>query len=620
MGIFKKLFSDAADELKKNLENSKNEMRKNMEDMKRSAMADFGFRPSSSRIVDDDDDDDNDGDEPRISIGKLEDGVLTISETFSELDGESLEEYKRLRKIVFPASLTKIDSDVICEQDKIEEVDFSKVTKLTEIPDEFIYGNHNIRQFVIPEGVKTVGDGFLGDAKAGTEIYVPASVNKLGYISGNSNNDLIVYLFAANIDIEDVEEDIKTLYVLPQYYAQYAKKLKNCDSEARLREMPEEAMSIYKAANPEPKAAIEQVQRDSCINSADCEKARTKVKEEVPATAADNDGMFSARMEMLIKSALQDGILTDKERELLKKRAEKEGEDWDEVEMIIEARLAEMKPAAPVTQAPLEKVASDKTAPDKADYGSSQTPHSNNPKQLIIPEGVKEIEQEDYAYSECEEILFPSSLEKIGDSAFMSCFKLKQIDFSRCSSLQEIEDNAFWECKKLEEIALPDSVTIIGDETFSSCEKLRKIVMPSSLEKLGDAVFWGCDSLEEVDFSKVTKLTTIPKRFETGNDKQMAIPMGVTTIRKDAFEYCNKYALFLPPTLKDYMDTNGNWESVYLFASPLEKMDNIFENCNNLYVLPQYFEKYKSIHEALGEYSWCEIHTMPDEYLYFYDN
>ena len=236
MGFFKKIFSDAADELKKNLENSKNEMRKNLEDMKHSAMADFGLRPSSSRVVDDDDD--NDGDEPRISIGKLEDGVLTISETFSELDGESLEEYKRLRKIVFPASLTKLDSDVICEQDKIEEVDFSKVTKLTEIPDEFIYGNHNIRQFVIPEGVKTVGDGFLGDAKAGTEIYVPASVNKLGYISGNSNNDLIVYLFAANIDIEDVEEDIKTLYVLPQYYAQYAQKLKNCDSEAQLREMP----------------------------------------------------------------------------------------------------------------------------------------------------------------------------------------------------------------------------------------------------------------------------------------------------------------------------------------------------------------------------------------------
>ena len=144
--------------------------------------------------------------------------------------------------------------------------------------------------------------------------------------------------------------------------------------------------------------------------------------------------------------------------------------------------------------------------------------------------------------------------------------------------------------------------------------------MPSSLEKLGDDVFDGCESLEEVDMSKVTKLTTIPSGFETGNEEQMVIPMAVTTIRKDAFKACSKYALFLPPTLKDYMDKNGNWESVYLFASPLERMDNIFENSNNLYVLPQYLEEYKSIHEALGEYSWCKIHTMPDEYLFFYDN
>ena len=42
-------------------------------------------------------------------------------------------------------------------------------------------------------------------------------------------------------------------------------------------------------------------------------------------------GIFSDRLEAMIAAALQDGVLTDKERELLKRRAEKEGEDWDEV-------------------------------------------------------------------------------------------------------------------------------------------------------------------------------------------------------------------------------------------------------------------------------------------------
>ena len=733
MGFFKKMFSDAVDELKKSIEDSKNEMRKSLEDMKCSAMAEFSSR-TSSRIVDEDDDDDA---EPRISIGRLEDGVLTISEGFSELDDESLEEYKRLRKIVFPASLKKLESNVVCDQEKLEAVDFSKVTQLEEIPDDFVSGETRIKEFVIPQGVTTVGDGFLGECGAGTKVFVPASVKCLGYINGNNDNDQYVYLFAPNLDLSHVEEDINTLYVLPDYYSYYAKQLKECDSEACLREMPEDMMNFYKTSKSEAQEIVskpaededEEMEIETVPN--DNESAEEEVAPEIkPASQAEltgEGGLFSARLEAMISAALQDGVLTDKERELLKKRVEKEGEDWDEVEMIIEARLAEMKPAAPAVQIPQKDL---KVAVKKS---------PQNPKMLKIPEGVKVIKKRDYSCSEFEEILFPSSLEtidtdaffyenlktidlsncsqlktigsqafgacsklkqidfsrcsslqeiedkafydctnlesvifpsslekigsqafgacsklkqidfsrcsslqeiedaafwgctiesvifpssleKIGSQAFCECSKLKQIDFSRCSSLQEIEDEAFYNCTKLEEIALPDSITIIGDQTFYGCSKLRKVVMPSSLEKLGDAIFVECDSLEEVDYSKVTKLTTIPERFETGNDEQMEIPMGVTTIRKDAFMCCCWNALFLPPTLKDYKDTNGNWSFVYLFAPPLAKMDNLFENCENLYVLPQYLEKYKSIHKALGKYSWCEIHTMPDEYLYFYDN
>ena len=240
MGFFKKVFGDAADELKKSLEESKNEMRKSLEDMKRSAMADFGSRTSSKRSDDDDDDD-----EPRIKIGKLEDGVLTISEGFSELDDESLEEYKQLKKIVFPASLKSLGSDVICDQSKLEELDFSFVTELREIPDDFISGATKIKEFVVPQGVKKLGDGFVGDCKAGTEIVIPSTVEKMGYINGENNNDLLVYLFAPKLNIENAEEDIKTLYVLPEYYGYYAKQLKECYSEARLREMPEDMMNIY---------------------------------------------------------------------------------------------------------------------------------------------------------------------------------------------------------------------------------------------------------------------------------------------------------------------------------------------------------------------------------------
>lgn len=53
--------------------------------------------------------------------------------------------------------------------------------------------------------------------------------------------------------------------------------------------------------------------------------------------------MFSKELESVIEAALSDGVLTDKEREVLHKRALLEGIDPNELDVIIEGRLAKMK-------------------------------------------------------------------------------------------------------------------------------------------------------------------------------------------------------------------------------------------------------------------------------------
>ena len=356
MGFFKKIFSDAADELKKNLEDAKKEMLSNLEEVKQDVMAGFTNSISNSRDYDEEDDE-----EPKILLGDFHDGVLTIREGITELDDESLEHYKRIRKIIFPASLERLDSNVIDDQERLEELDFSKVTKLKTIPDDFISGENKIRKLIIPNGVTEVGDGFLGEAKSGAEIFVPASVRKLGYITGNNDNDMTVYLFAANIDISDVEQDVKTLYVHPDYYGYYAKQLKECYSEANLREMPNDKMDIYREVSkgtPTEKIEESNQQKQNSAPAVDEakpeEETKAEAKEEIEQKEEpiENGGLFSARLEAMISAALQDGVLTDKERELLKRRVEKEGEDWDEVEMIIEARLAEKNPVTVPASAP----------------------------------------------------------------------------------------------------------------------------------------------------------------------------------------------------------------------------------------------------------------------------
>jgi hypothetical protein len=524
MGFFKNIFGDAADEIKKSLEESKDEMRKSLSEMKRSTMADLGMKTTSSRGNSDDDDDD----EPRIILGKFSNGVLDIRDDIEELDDESLEDYKNVKMIIFPRGLKKLESEVICDQNKLEDLDFSFVTELREIPDDFISGTTKIKEFIVPQGVKKLGDGFVGDCKAGTKIVIPSTVEKMGYINGESNNDLLVYLFAPKVKIEDAEEDIKTLYVLPEYYGYYAKQLKDCDSEARLREMPEDMMNVYansfaaelaktpaekpakksKEKPAAPKATkpaeatpldglvqqikeqlqslglssfvlygsdyegdkeyeeIEQLgddglldasseynlytydEEDGCtsvygklrkinivddvvlfdieeeyedpngdidirgkydnqtigkilrdwdnnavengltnvlkhyltdktlieLNGGSEKKAVTaestlqptpepepkpepkaepvSTPEPTPVVApqpatSDFSGLFSPRMEALINSALRDGVLTDQEKAVLKRRAEKEGEDWDEIEMIINSRLPRQEQASP---------------------------------------------------------------------------------------------------------------------------------------------------------------------------------------------------------------------------------------------------------------------------------
>ena len=63
--------------------------------------------------------------------------------------------------------------------------------------------------------------------------------------------------------------------------------------------------------------------------------------------------MYNEQLENLIEMALMDGVLTEKEKQILFKKAESFGVDLDEFEIVLEARLYEKKKGnTPVTAAP----------------------------------------------------------------------------------------------------------------------------------------------------------------------------------------------------------------------------------------------------------------------------
>lgn len=53
--------------------------------------------------------------------------------------------------------------------------------------------------------------------------------------------------------------------------------------------------------------------------------------------------MYDEKIEALISAALADGVLTEKEKQVLFKRAQAEGIDLDEFEMVLDARLVEFR-------------------------------------------------------------------------------------------------------------------------------------------------------------------------------------------------------------------------------------------------------------------------------------
>lgn len=69
--------------------------------------------------------------------------------------------------------------------------------------------------------------------------------------------------------------------------------------------------------------------------------------------------MYNEKLETLITAALADGVLTDKEKNLLFKKAEAMGIDRDEFELVLEGRLAkrkkEMEAQAPQAAEPEQK-------------------------------------------------------------------------------------------------------------------------------------------------------------------------------------------------------------------------------------------------------------------------
>lgn len=165
-----------------------------------------------------------------------------------------------------------------------------------------------------------------------------------------------------------------------------------------------------------------------------------------------------------------------------------------------------------------------------------------NVTSLDIRTPIKEIPADAFEFSEkLQSISFPSSLETIGDYAFVYCINLKgELKFPE--SLASIGRGAFFGCSGLtESLEFPASVKSIGIDAFFGCFGLNgELKLPQEITTIAPGTFDHCYYLKG-SLEIPASVTSIGKQaFRACGELtgSLVIPAGVTSIGDYAFQDC----------------------------------------------------------------------------------
>lgn len=113
---------------------------------------------------------------------------------------------------------------------------------------------------------------------------------------------------------------------------------------------------------------------------------------------------------------------------------------------------------------------------------------------ISIPNGVKHIESNAFAFSMISEVIISDSVVNIDSSAFFKCMKLTKVQFG--NSLEIITESMFYGCSSLTKIEIPGTVKFIEEDAFHYTP-LKKLILNEGILRIENGVFTG-NQLEEV--------------------------------------------------------------------------------------------------------------------------
>lgn len=201
--------------------------------------------------------------------------------------------------------------------------------------------------------------------------------------------------------------------------------------------------------------------------------------------------------------------------------------------------------------------------PDDSSFSNTTT------KEIIIPEGVEEINYAFVSYFALEKVTLPQSLKKIGWSCFRGCSALKDINLPE--GLEVIDYDAFSYCKALEAVKIPDSVTELGKQAFFNCTSLKEVTLGAGIKEIPDSAFDECTALTSIVIPEGVE--RIGEYAFDGSLKTVTLPKSLTYVDRSGFIFGNLEKVVYNGTEEEFEQIESYDDEIRFIQCPIEYAD-----------------------------------------------
>jgi len=203
---------------------------------------------------------------------------------------------------------------------------------------------------------------------------------------------------------------------------------------------------------------------------------------------------------------------------------------------------------------------------------------------LFIPDSVRHIAAGAFKNNtKLTGVIIPDSVCSIGSSAFYGCSRLEMVELPE--TITTLADGIFYGCAKLAYINLPKKLTMIKSNSFYNCLSLKSVSLPKGLTRIEDYAFYGCSNLESISFP--ASLTHIGSYAfsKCSSLGELNLPGNIKWVGKNAFSYCT--SLNTLHAAAEIISDNAFAECTMLSKVRLtDKVLNLgayaFKNCSSL--------------------------------------